>query len=137
MRVLVELNGPSLQVLEHLLPLLLQVVHLDLLHLLLEVLAHQHLAVHPRVAEDLGDGHPVGGVEGQHGAEQVLELCRELALLLVGRPELVEVVEGDELVEAVVGGGRDEGSVGRDQDEEGDASRKQVVHHPVVILAHE
>lgn len=79
----------------------------------------------------------MGRVEGEHRAQQVLQLCRKLALLLVGAPELVKVVERDELVEAVVGSGGDEGRVGRNQDEERDPGRKEVVHDAVVVLAHE
>lgn len=74
MRIFVEFDGSSLQVLKHLLSLLLQDVHLNLLHLLLQVLAHQHFASHPRMTEDFRDGHAVGRIKGQHGTEQIFEL---------------------------------------------------------------
>lgn len=135
--ILIHLVGLPLEIFQRILSLFLNDFHLYFLHFCLEVLSHQNIASHPRMAQYFRNGQSVSGVKCEHRIKEIFELRRKLRLFLMRRPKLIDVVECNKFVEAVVGGGRSKGRLGCDQIEESDSGCKEVIHHSVVIFSHQ
>lgn len=103
--ILIHLIGLSLEIFKCILSFFLNDFHLNFFHFYLEVLSHQDIASHPRMAQYLRNGQPVSGVKCEHRIKQIFKLWRKLRLFLVRRPKFINIVEGNKFVKAVVGGG--------------------------------